>query len=160
VYLGLVDIAFGYCYDYRTTDGEPTVESAWTICKLSSTLSCFEQFESVEEVCIASLRRSLAYPLYRNFKLASKVWNDVSLLFQTGKRGLLRMLLQSKMIVERNEQTSIFSRLYLEDYCVWIQSEAAKDVFSRMGEEMLAMKLDKQLVGWRLQELENEVTHG
>lgn len=40
--LGLVDILFGYCYNHRTTLGENTVESGWTIAKLSSTLSWFE----------------------------------------------------------------------------------------------------------------------
>ena len=42
LYLGLVDLLFAYCYDHRTTEGEGNVESAWTMCKLSSTLSCLE----------------------------------------------------------------------------------------------------------------------
>jgi len=42
VYFGLVDIIAAYCYDHRTTEGEPTSESAWTINKLSATLSWFE----------------------------------------------------------------------------------------------------------------------
>lgn len=41
-YLGLVDILLSYCYDSRTTMADPTVESAWTIAKLSGTLSWFE----------------------------------------------------------------------------------------------------------------------
>lgn len=40
--LGLVDILFGSCYNNRTTLGENTVESGWTIAKLSSTLSWFQ----------------------------------------------------------------------------------------------------------------------
>lgn len=40
--LSLVDILFGSCYNHRTTLGESTVESSWTINKLSSTLSWFE----------------------------------------------------------------------------------------------------------------------
>lgn len=40
--LSLVDILFGSCYNHRTTLGENTVESSWTINKLSSTLSWFE----------------------------------------------------------------------------------------------------------------------
>lgn len=40
--LSLVDILFGSCYNSRTTLGESTVESSWTINKLSSTLSWFE----------------------------------------------------------------------------------------------------------------------
>lgn len=40
--LGLVDILFASCYNHRTTLGENTVESSWTINKLSSTLSWFD----------------------------------------------------------------------------------------------------------------------
>ena len=38
----IVDILFAYAYDYRTTEGDRSVESGWTINKLSSTLSWLE----------------------------------------------------------------------------------------------------------------------
>lgn len=41
-YLGLVDILLAFCYDSRTTMCDPTVESAWTIAKISGTLSWLE----------------------------------------------------------------------------------------------------------------------
>lgn len=37
-WLSLVDILYAFSYDFRTTLGENTVESAWTINKLSATL--------------------------------------------------------------------------------------------------------------------------
>lgn len=40
--LSLVDILYASCYNHRTTMGENTVESCWTINKLSSTLSWFQ----------------------------------------------------------------------------------------------------------------------
>lgn len=40
--LNLVDILYGSCYNHRTTLGENTVESGWTINKLSSTLCWFQ----------------------------------------------------------------------------------------------------------------------
>ena len=43
-YLSLVDILLAYLYDMRTNMNDPTVESAWTITKLSGTLSWFEVF--------------------------------------------------------------------------------------------------------------------
>jgi protein SHQ1 len=43
-YLGLVDILLAYCYDMRTTMSDPNVESAWTIAKISGTLSWLEVF--------------------------------------------------------------------------------------------------------------------
>lgn len=42
---GMVDILFASCYNHRTTLGEHTVESGWTINKLSSTL-CWLQVQS------------------------------------------------------------------------------------------------------------------
>lgn len=38
----VVDILYGSCYNHRTTLGENTVESSWTINKLSSTLCWFQ----------------------------------------------------------------------------------------------------------------------
>lgn len=40
--LTLVDILLAYCYDHRTTEGEPSVESCWTVNKLASSLSWLE----------------------------------------------------------------------------------------------------------------------
>ena len=37
--LGLIDIIFAFVYDHITTLGESTVESSWTISKISATLS-------------------------------------------------------------------------------------------------------------------------
>lgn len=41
VWLSLVDIVYAFAYNHRTTLGENHVESAWTINKLSATLSWF-----------------------------------------------------------------------------------------------------------------------
>eukprot|EP00602_Paraphysomonas_sp_CaronLab_P005157 CAMPEP_0185035904 /NCGR_PEP_ID=MMETSP1103-20130426/28033_1 /TAXON_ID=36769 /ORGANISM="Paraphysomonas bandaiensis, Strain Caron Lab Isolate" /LENGTH=606 /DNA_ID=CAMNT_0027573189 /DNA_START=98 /DNA_END=1915 /DNA_ORIENTATION=- len=45
VLLSLVDILFAYAYDCRTTQGEPTVESAYTISRVSPSLSWLEYYE-------------------------------------------------------------------------------------------------------------------
>lgn len=38
----LVDVMYAYCFNHRMTMGDHTVESAWNIAKLSSTLSWFD----------------------------------------------------------------------------------------------------------------------
>ena len=40
--LGLADVLFAYAYDHRTTGGDPTVESAWTVAVLSPLLTWLE----------------------------------------------------------------------------------------------------------------------
>lgn len=42
VLLGLADVLFAYAYDHRTTGGDATVESAWTVAVLSPLLSWLE----------------------------------------------------------------------------------------------------------------------
>lgn len=53
--LSLVDILFGSCYNHRTTFGENTVESSWTIVKLSSTLSWFEVYQIFSKMLTLTL---------------------------------------------------------------------------------------------------------
>ena len=56
---GLVDVVFGFAYDQRTTLGDSTCESAWTVAKLSPTLSWFDTQSSVHQVLSLSLSLSL-----------------------------------------------------------------------------------------------------
>jgi len=84
LYLGLVDILLAYCYDHRTTEGDGSVESPWTICKLSPTLSCLETFTSLREPVIAFLRRALCYPLHRHWGLCQKLLQDVYVILKYG----------------------------------------------------------------------------
>jgi protein SHQ1 len=122
-FLGLVDIIFAYAYNHRTTQGENSVsppirphvfsvfnqwtllqvESGWTVCKLSSTLSwlevnilvsmsfifclglIFQIFNNLKDVLVASHRRCLVFPLFRSWKLACVVLNDVREIFAIGE---------------------------------------------------------------------------
>ena len=58
--LGLIDIVYAWCYDHRTTTGDSTVESAWTIATLSSTLSFLARHRTVRECAVGCFRRALS----------------------------------------------------------------------------------------------------
>ncbi|KAJ3188557.1 Hsp90 cochaperone shq1 [Irineochytrium annulatum] len=160
IYLGLVDIMFAYCYDHRTTEGEPTVESAWTIAKLSSTLSCFETFTTLSETLTASLRRSITYPLHRNLRLSTLILRDVAILFKLGRRALLKALLATRHILRGDEGCYILDRLYLEDYCLWVQRGCSDGVVKALAAEIKGWKVEKQGLGWDLDGLEREAVEG
>ncbi|EDV25406.1 uncharacterized protein TRIADDRAFT_2681, partial [Trichoplax adhaerens] len=119
--LGLIDIIFAYAYNYRTTEGENTVESAWTICKISSSLSWLEVFKRFQSVLIACCRRALCYPLYRNWDLIQVILKDVTTIFRLGKRYILKCLLEIRQILKNHENKYILNDVYITDYCVWIQ---------------------------------------
>ncbi|KAJ9600861.1 hypothetical protein L9F63_000973, partial [Diploptera punctata] len=118
--LGLVDILLAYCYDHRSTEEEPTSESAWTINKLSSTLCWCERFESLNDVIVAFIRRSLCYPLLRNWELSLRVIYDVQLLLMSSKLYLQKCLLKIHKLFNASEPRYLLNRIYIDDYCHWI----------------------------------------
>ncbi|XP_028416679.1 protein SHQ1 homolog isoform X2 [Dendronephthya gigantea] len=126
----LVDIIFAYAYNKRTTFGENTVESAWTISKLSPTLSWLERFTNVEDVLVACVRRSLSYPLFRNWDLSCRVLQDVKDIFKYGRRRILKCLLEILKLFNESEPRYLLNELYITDYCVWIQKVKEKKVDS------------------------------
>ncbi|KAJ3287755.1 Hsp90 cochaperone shq1 [Rhizoclosmatium sp. JEL0117] len=155
LYLGLVDIIFAYCYDHRSMEGDTTVESAWTIAKLSPTLSCFETFSTLNETLVACTRRVLSYPLYRHWGLCMKVKDDVAILFKLGKRALLKVMLAVRRLMRGDDACFVFDRLYIEDYCLWLQSDWVSDkVVKELGSEIQHLAVTKESIGWDLEALE------
>ena len=132
--LGLFDILYAYCYDYRTTMGEHNVESSWTIVKLSATLchlltdvsvgdsSSSSSSHPIHAALITSTRRSLCYPLYRHFELSTRVLDDVVVLFKLGRRALIKSVLAVRSLLKgaTTGEFHILDRLYVEDYLLWL----------------------------------------
>lgn len=153
-YLGLLDILFAYAYDHRTTESENNVESGWTISKLSSTLSWLDSFVDMRSVVLACVRRSLAYPLYRNFRLSLLVWKDVVCILRRGREYVLKCLLQTRRLLLDEDDHYLLNQLYVDDYCCWLQSTKQK-VLACMVEELDAIKVRKEDVEFDLVELEH-----
>ncbi|KAL3851863.1 hypothetical protein ACJMK2_015564 [Sinanodonta woodiana] len=153
VYLGLVDIMFAYAYDHRTTEGENNVESGWTICKLSSTLSWLECFSNLEDVSLSCMRRSLCYPLFRHWGLSQAVLQDVRQIFKLGQKKLLKCLLDIHRIMIDLDCHYILNDLYITDYCVWIQSASKKRIES-LSVALEKLNVEKDSMGFDIVELE------
>ena len=140
LYLTLLTILFSYAYDARTTQGDPTPESAWTICSLTPAFSALDPpshtgrsplpdtevfpSEEIQETLVPSLRRSLAFPLYRSFVLSEMCIQDVTKCLRRGKKAVLRALLQTKKILDGHEVYYIYSKIWLDDFCRWSASDA------------------------------------
>ena len=124
-FLCLMDVLFSYAYDHRTTDGEPTVESSWTVMILSPALSWLENYnppyDTIQDVFIWSTRRSMIYPYLRNYNLSMKVAKDVAEILSRGRRTIIRCLLQVHSIMERSESHYLFNKLFIDPMICWIQ---------------------------------------
>jgi len=170
--LGLVDILFAYAYDHLLTDGDPTVESAWTVSILSASLSWLddwlgsddndeesvgaEQWDGAEgndaldrqlrSVFVSSTRRSLVYPYLRNVGFATKIWRDVGAILRRGTRCVIRCLLQTRVILDKSESHYLGNKLFVDPYLVWIQ-QCSSSASINLEEHLrdLADRIDRYL---------------
>lgn len=171
LYLTLITLMYAHAYDKRTTLNDPTTESAWTICNLIAAFSALDpppyspgeltggvvlDFTDAEltSTLVSTYRRSLAFPLYRSFQLAERCRTDVAATLRRGKRLITRYLLRVKDILDHHDVYYIYSKIWVEDFCVWIQGGASDVVLTRIGEKLDALKVPKSAVGWDLEELE------
>ena len=138
LYLTLITLLFAYFYDSRTSQHDPTPESAWTICNLIPAFSALDppysshyaggchtfSVDELKETLLPSYRRLLAFPLYRSFALAEKCQEDLAYTLKQGKRLIMRCLLEIKDILDHHDVYYIYSKIWVDDFCVWIQSDA------------------------------------
>jgi protein SHQ1 len=160
LFLGLLDILYAYAYDHLLTDGDPTVESAWTITILSASLAWLEDWQSavrdhawtsvLSRVVATSVRRTLVYPYLRNITFSVHVWKQVAIILRRGVRCVLRCLLQTRTILDKSEMYYLGNKLFLDPYLTWLQSEAT---FMQERLRDVAVKLDQVVSETRLREL-------
>ncbi|KAK2576675.1 hypothetical protein KPH14_005336 [Odynerus spinipes] len=118
----LVDILYSSCYNHRTTLGDNTVESGWTINKLSSTLCWFQSFSNMNEVINSCIRRSLCYPILRNWDLSMKVFEDVKQVIKLGKKYIIKRFCDIHSLFNNSyEPRYLLNQLYIKDYLIWLQ---------------------------------------
>lgn len=145
---GLIDILFAYCYDQRTTYFEGTCESSWTISKLAATLCCFYAFQNARDVIISAFRRSLIYPLYRNFALCETVFEDLKDILRLKRKFVIKCLLH---IYDTflNSQRYILNTLYINDYIHYVNF-SKEDLCDKALCELEKIKINKSDLGLNL----------
>ncbi|KAG9410471.1 Hsp90 cochaperone shq1 [Aphanomyces cochlioides] len=155
VWHGLLDILAAYCYDMRATQGEPNVESPWTLSILSPTLSWLDTPDTLADVVKHAFRRALTYPFLRQWDLIHAAVTDVVNLLKRGKRVVLRVLLAIYSVFEKSETYYLLNTLYIQDYATWIQTIQDSDV-SQWGDQLGATlaAFQKDQTGWALTQME------
>jgi protein SHQ1 len=194
LYLILLTLLFSYAYDARSTQHDSNSESAWTISVLTPAFSALDPPRYVADiqlppdsdpifspteiaaVLVPSYRRSIAFPLYRSFALAEACRRDVAGLLCKGRRTIVRCLLEMKKILDHHDIYYIYSKIWVEDFCVWTQAYARfvnvdfplytvvycacarDDKLQELATCLETSMMEKSLLGWDLEKLE-AVTH-
>lgn len=133
----------------------------------------------LSETLIPSYRRALAFPLYRSWVLAKACKTDAARFLLRGTRTVLRCLLELRGILGAHEVYYVYSRIWLDDFCRWIQACARyvvlrsqsissrldskflllfrEDTLIRLGEVVSDLSISKDSIGWDLVGLEQTV---
>jgi len=150
-----VDILWAYLYDFRTTGFEQGYESTWNISKISATISCFADFKGmkIKDLLISLYRRSLIYPLYRNFQLCETITADLIKILAIGRKAVLKCLLAFKKVNEKRESGYLINRIFINDFIVWVQ-QAQDIMFQYALQELQDIKISKDDVDLGLGQVE------
>lgn len=128
VLCGLLELLLTFCYVSKVYDEEyENPEIAWNIVSLSPSMSYLEASEEVNSVINNFLIRSLTFPLYRKWELGISCLNDAVSILRMGKGFILKALISLRIALNRDDCRYVFSRILLNDYCGWIQSDCFKD---------------------------------
>ena len=130
LWASLFTLLFAHAYDARLTSGEPSVETAWTLCTLSPLLSWLDDDPGGASPCgacggaraqppgaplLAALlaaaaatcvKRALLYPYLRRWDLAVLCAADAVTLLLRGKRAVLRALLAVRRALAADGDTA------------------------------------------------------
>ena len=150
VFYGLVDILFASSYDLRATEEERSPESGWTVGKLAATIGCSERFSALKDCVVSGFRRSLCFPLYRNYDFSMVCFQDVVRLLDGGNVAVLSTLLGLVPVLVEGDRY-LYNTLYVEPYASWIQRvpsshlTALSDALKKVLEDLTKDDLDLEL---------------
>lgn len=155
IYLGVVQLLFGFCYDDRTNCRDPTVESPWTIGKLTPLMSClYGYYDRMLPLVRDCSKRALIFPLYRHWDLTLAVWKDVVAVLKQGRKAILACFVKLLSIFE-SDINACYRQIFLEDYAAWIQYSSEKVISSVATElDSTLTHLAKGDMGFELEEYE------
>eukprot|EP00980_Cylindrotheca_fusiformis_P018894 scaffold6315_cov116-Cylindrotheca_fusiformis.AAC.5 len=155
LWCGLLDLLVPYVYDHLTTMGDPTVESAWTITRLSCSLSWLDPptTTNVQDTLISLTRRMVIYPYWRNIDFCKMVWEHVLCIMEEENGALhliIKCLLQIRSILEKSEFYYAGNKLFVDPYLFWVQHQNAEEAGVLL--RLLASNLRAELKKDRLKE--------
>lgn len=93
--------------------------------------------------------------MVRNWKFSKKVIKDVITVLRLGKRMILKCFLDIKRLFKFDEAKYPLNLLYIDDYCVYLQT-LSKNKIKPYIKEIMALSVQKHDLGWDLGDIEKE----
>lgn len=154
-YYLILCILFATNFDLRSNEGDSTVESPWTIGKMCPQFSFLDsqlmpsnnesEGDMLRVTMITLMRRALSYPLYRNFSLVQKTFDDVYYALRCGKKQVLRQCVAAREMFRCHDVYYVYSKIWLDDLCAWIMSDGCTNGALRtLAHDMKKQEISKK----------------
>ncbi len=164
-YLTILSILYSYTFEQIENEGNHTTESYWTIGKLTPQIAMLDQqillsesmseFSQIKAIIVTAIRRTLSYPLHRNYDLCIKAWNDTIDLLLGGKRLVIKALLDVHELYRYHDVYYVYNKILLDDLCAWFISQGNDNVI-----KSLALQAKKELSNVDKSSIEFECVSG
>ncbi|CEP61333.1 Hsp90 cochaperone SHQ1 LALA0_S03e00518g [Lachancea lanzarotensis] len=142
-YFTILSLLFAYCFEQTENEGAHSTESGWTIGKLAPQLSFLDQqivlsedvaqVSMIKAIIVTGIRRSLSYPLHRNFDLSLKVWNYVYYILRGGKRLVIQALLDIHEVFRFHDVYYVYNTILISDLCAWFISGGRESIIRSLA---------------------------
>ncbi|CDO95520.1 unnamed protein product [Kluyveromyces dobzhanskii CBS 2104] len=164
-YLTLLSILYSYTFEQIENEGLHTTESQWTIGKLTPQIAMLDQqillsesmghFSQIKGIIITAIRRTLSYPLHRNYNLCIRAWQFTIGLLLGGKRLVIKALLDIHELFRYHDVYYVYTKILLDDLCAWLISQGNENVI-----KSLALQARKELESIEKSDTEFECISG
>lgn len=147
----LASMLFSYAYDHRSSGGEGSVESGWTLATLSAALAWLDDglieepeqenepllrpldsrsyLQQLLEACaVACVRRGITFPYLRRLDLCLLCLQDAAMLLSLGKRPVLRAILSMRRVFAHDTDDKsgapryLLNKLWMDELVLWLQA--------------------------------------
>lgn len=145
LYITILNLLFAYIFNLMETEGSQNSESPWSIGKLTPQISFLDQqlltddmlnhHSIIKAAVVTGIRRSLSYPLHRNYELSLKAWTFVYYVLRGGKRLIIRCLLGIHEIFRFHDVYYVYNKILLDDLCSWFISQGSETVVRSLAIE-------------------------
>ena len=145
----LVDVLIATVYEDIIACGENTLQSAWTIRTLSTSISHNRKCSTLLRVVNASGRRCLTLPAVRSFSLFSRSLHALCIILQQGTVSVTRLLVRAYKLLSHEECPHISVPTIVVPLLLWIGYFTPTEAFQKLQHvgNLPPVVMDKYLLG-------------
>ncbi|KAL6948723.1 hypothetical protein ACO0QE_001196 [Hanseniaspora vineae] len=142
LYVTIINLLYAFIFEQIENEGEHNTESAWIIGKLTPQIAALDQLLTVNdsdlegalirevhgkqntnniirESMVIGIKRSLSYPLHRNYDLSLKAWDYVYYTFLGGPKLITKALLDIHELFRFHDVYYVYNKILLDDLISW-----------------------------------------